>query len=372
MIRVETPSRICLFGEHQDYLGLEVIASAINLHFSTKAVKRNDSILNIKIRDSSIGELGATNDEGKYEEYTLDVSKEQVYEKKRDYFKSVINVLKREGFDIPGADIVMDSEIPIGKGMCSSTTMVLVYTTTLVALCDPEAAKDQRRMARLAWVAEVQEFNEPGGMMDHYASALGGLVHMDFRTGECEADAMKLDMPGCYILFDSLQDRDTTKVLALAKFPTLEGLKALAPYGVTSIRDLYEHPELCSHLDELEPSIRQRVQANINNYRLQVEASKRIRNGTMTDERLGAMLNEHQDNLRDGLEISTPVIDKILETAMAHGAYGGKFNGAGGGGCLFCYAPLDRADEICKAVAELGYPSMVLKKDDAGLHVTVE
>ena len=72
MIKVATPSRICLFGEHQDYLGLEVIASAINLHFSTKAVKRDDSLLKIKIRDSSIGELGATNDEGKYEEYIMD------------------------------------------------------------------------------------------------------------------------------------------------------------------------------------------------------------------------------------------------------------------------------------------------------------
>lgn len=26
-----TPSRICLFGEHLDYLGLEVIASAVDL-----------------------------------------------------------------------------------------------------------------------------------------------------------------------------------------------------------------------------------------------------------------------------------------------------------------------------------------------------
>ena len=41
MIKVATPSRICLFGEHQDYLGLEVIASAVNLHLSTRAVKRN-------------------------------------------------------------------------------------------------------------------------------------------------------------------------------------------------------------------------------------------------------------------------------------------------------------------------------------------
>ena len=106
-------------------------------------------------------------------------------------------------------------------------------TATLVALCDPEAARDKRRMAYLAWKAEVQEFNEPGGMMDHYASALGGLTHMDFRTGQCEAEPVELNMPGCYILFDSLQDRDCTKVLAKAKFPTLDGIAALSKYGVT-------------------------------------------------------------------------------------------------------------------------------------------
>ena len=372
MIKVATPSRICLFGEHQDYLGLEVIASAINLHFSTKAVKRDDSLLKIKIRDSSIGELGATNDEGKYEEVILDAAVEQVYDKPRDYFKSIVNVVKREGFAVPGADIIMDSTIPIGKGMCSSTTMVMALTATLVALCDPEAARDKRRMAYLAWKAEVQEFNEPGGMMDHYASALGGLTHMNFRTGQCEAEPVELNMPGCYILFDSLQDRDCTKVLAKAKFPTLDGIAALSKYGVTSIRDFYERPELCAHLDEIDEFNRARVIANINDYRLQREALELIRTGTMTDEKLGSMLSEHQANMRDGLGISTPAIDKILETAIANGAYGGKFNGAGGGGCLYVYAPLDKADQICGAVKELGYPSMILKKDDNGLTVTVE
>ena len=83
MIQVSTPSRICLFGEHQDYLGLEVIASAINLRFSTKAEKRNDQLLHIHIRDKSISELGAKNTDGKYEEYTIDLSKELVYENKR-------------------------------------------------------------------------------------------------------------------------------------------------------------------------------------------------------------------------------------------------------------------------------------------------
>ncbi|MGB3975816.1 MAG: galactokinase family protein, partial [bacterium] len=31
VIVIEAPGRICLLGEHQDYLGLEVISGAMNL-----------------------------------------------------------------------------------------------------------------------------------------------------------------------------------------------------------------------------------------------------------------------------------------------------------------------------------------------------
>ena len=48
---------------------------------------------------------------------------------------------------------------------------------------------------------------------------------------------------------------------------------------------------------------------------------------------------------------------------MAHGAYGGKFNGSGGGGCLYCYAPREKAEEIVAAAKELGYPAMILRQD---------
>ncbi len=364
MIQVSTPSRICLFGEHQDYLGLEVIASAINLRFSTKAEKRNDQLLHIHIRDKSISELGAKNTDGKYEEYTIDLSKELVYENKRDYFKSIVNVLRKAGFTVPGADVTMDSEIPIGKGMCSSTTMVLVLTATLAALSDqPERAKDAKEMALLAWKAEVEEFNEPGGMMDQYASALGGLVHLDFSTGNAVPTPLKLDLNGVFILFDSLQDKDTIKVLGDSKYPTLEAIKELAPYGITSIRDFYNDPSLEKYVDTLDEFHQRKVRANIDNYRIQREALSLIQSGKMTDEKMGELLNRHQANLRDGLQISTPTIDRILEVALENGAYGGKFNGSGGGGCLYCYAPADKADQIVAAAKAIGYPAMILKQD---------
>ena len=363
MVHVSTPSRICLFGEHQDYLGLEVIASAINLRFSARAEKRADSWLNIRIRDKSIGELGAKNTENKYEEYHIDTAAPLVYENKRDYFKSAVNVLRKAGFSIGGADVTLDSEIPIGKGMCSSTTMVLVFTAALAALSDPKRVQDPMEMALLAWKAEVEEFNEPGGMMDQYASALGGMVHLDFSTGAAVPTRLSLDLDGCFILFDSLQDKDTIKVLGDSKYPTQEALKQLGRYGITSIRDFYNDPSLEKYVDTLDELHQRKVRANIDNYRIQREALSLIQEGRMTDEKMGELLNRHQANLRDGLGISTPVIDKILETAMAHGAYGGKFNGSGGGVCLYCYAPREKAEEIVRAANDIGYPAMILHQD---------
>lgn len=49
--------------------------------------------------------------------------------------------------------------------------------------------------------------------------------------------------------------------------------------------------------------------------------------------------------------------------ALENGAYGGKFNGSGGGGCLYCYAPANKADQIVAAANALGYPAMVLTMD---------
>ena len=152
-------------------------------------------------------------------------------------------------------------------------------------------------------------------------------------------------------------------MLGDSKYPTLEALKQLGQYGISSIRDFYDHPELEKYADTLDGFHQQKVRANIDNYHIQREALSLIREGKMTNEKLGELLNRHQANLRDGLQISTPVIDKILETAMAHGAYGGKFNGSGGGGCLYCYAPREKAEEIVAAAKELGYPAMILRQD---------
>ena len=54
---ISTPGRICLFGEHQDYLGLPVLAMAISLRIKITGEKINDK--KVIIRKPDLGEVEA-------------------------------------------------------------------------------------------------------------------------------------------------------------------------------------------------------------------------------------------------------------------------------------------------------------------------
>jgi galactokinase len=79
--------------------------------------------------------------------------------------------------------------------------------------------------------------------------------------------------------------------------------------------------------------------------------------------RFGEMLNEHQAILRDTLRISTPRIDRMLDAAMEAGAYGGKINGSGGGGCMFVYAP-EHAGRVAEAIERCGGRAYIVHADE--------
>ncbi len=363
-IKVSTPSRICLFGEHQDYLGLEVVAAAINLRFSAIVEDRQDSIIDIKIRDEKFSKLGEENPENLYQEYQIDLNRPIVYENNRDYLKSSVHILQKEGYEFPhGFDITMDSTIPIGKGMCSSSTMIVALIKGLLEGIGHPDKDDPKKIALLGFHAEVTEFNEPGGMMDHYASALGDLVHLDFEGGQTRAEKLSAHPAGCFILFDSLQQKNTTKVLADSKIPTLEALEQLKPFGISSVKDFLNKEENMVYLDKLDDFRKRKLSANIANYKIMQEALDLLAQEDISPEKLGELIYAHHKNLRDGLNISTPTIEKIMDTALEAGGLGGKVNGSGGGGCLYVYAHEKDAENIIEAVRKIGFPGKILSQD---------
>ena len=164
-MEIVTPGRICLFGEHQDYLGLPVIALAISLHSNITFERRQDDQVIVRLPDID-----------RTERFSLSDLK---YTKKRDYFKSAFRVCIDQGLTFSqGFECSISSSIPIEAGTSSSSSIVVGFIHLLSVLADNPKMWDGLMLGKLAYQAEVLEFNEPGGMMDQYSTAIGGCIHI--------------------------------------------------------------------------------------------------------------------------------------------------------------------------------------------------
>ncbi len=344
------PGRICLFGEHQDYLGLDIIAGAINLRFKIYCVPRKDELYYLKMTDID-------------QEMKFIPSKEIEYNNKRDYLKAAVNILKREyGFDFrKGYDFVFKSEIPINAGTASSSVMLVAWTSLLLHLHNHADAEDPEKTAYLAYKSEVLEFEESGGMMDHYTSSLGGVIHLETKSDPVKYERLYPHLKG-FVLADSKQPKDTVGTLKDSKQSALKSIEMIKQYVPDFSFQKYSVDDIKNDLKKLPEELKIKLKANIINHKLTVEALKLLRNKKVDEKKLGELLDEHHRQLRDGLNISTPKIESMLHAAKKTGALGGKINGSGGGGTMFVYAP-GNEHKVAKAISETGGTPYIIDID---------
>ncbi len=355
LLRISTPGRICLFGEHQDYLGLPVIPSAISLRVAMEGVPREDREVVLHLPDI-----------GSEERFSLDGP--LPYRIERDYFRSAVNVVRREGFSFSrGVECTVRGTIPINSGTSSSSALIITWIHFLARMSDQERVLTPMELATLGHRAEVLEFGEPGGMMDHFSTAHGGIVAIDFEpVVRVERLSARL---GTFVLGDSHEPKDTKGILAQVKMGVLRIAEKLARKDPAFSLHTVSPTDLASLARYLTPEESQLLAATLENRDLTREARHLLSAPAIDQRLLGRLLNNHQNILRDVLQISTPKIDRMLAAACAAGAYGGKINGSGGGGCMFAYAPED-PEAVARAIEKEGGTAYVVTSD-AGSRVEV-
>jgi len=137
-MEISTPGRICLFGEHQDYLGLPVVAMAISLRANLTGEKRKDK--NVIIRKPDLGET---------ESFSLD---DLTNTESRDYFKSGIIVCQKEGLTFSsGFECEITSEIPIRAGTSSSSAIMVswIHNASSFSFCSVDEDTKNHQLACL-------------------------------------------------------------------------------------------------------------------------------------------------------------------------------------------------------------------------------
>ncbi len=353
LLRISTPGRICLFGEHQDYLRLPVIPCAISLRIAVEGAYRSDRRVVLDLPDIQ-----------SREEFSFEGTLE--YHVPRAYLRSAVNVLQREGFTFSrGLSCSVSGSIPINSGTSSSSALTIGWVNFLARMSDQHRALVPAECARLAHAAEVLEFKEPGGMMDHYSTAYGGVIAIEFHP---DVRVERLEAPlGTFVLGDSGEPKDTKGILARVKNQVLAAAEGLIRrYAGFSLQTIGLE-ELERYRGQLEPGQFALLEGTIRNRDITRRAWRMLCESPLDHRGIGRLLSDHQAILRDVLRISTPKLDRMIDAALQTGAYGGKINGSGGGGCMFVYAP-EHPEDAAGAIERAGGKAYIISAD-AGTRV---
>jgi galactokinase len=349
-IHISAPGRICLFGEHQDYLGLPVIAAAISKRVHLKGAPRKDQKVVLHLPDV-----------GKKEHFVLNYNQPLAYTQPRDYFKSVLNVLMERGLTFSqGFEVTVQGNIPINSGTSSSSALVVAYVGFAAAMSDQQVVYNQKTIGEIAYQAEVLCFGEPGGMMDQYSTAVGNVIYLASQP-EIFIETLHPKL-GKFVLGDSQEPKDTLTILGrlrggvqqiVQKIQSIEPSFNLQNAILTDIH-------LPKHFLNAAESLL--LEGTLTNRDLLRAAKKVLETNDLNHQLLGKLLSKHHVMLRDAQKISTPKIDKMLEMAMNAGALGGKINGSGGGGCMFAYAP-ENTEQVAAAIESAGGKAYIIDMD---------
>ncbi len=347
--KISTPGRICLFGEHQDYLNLPVIAAAISLRISITGKKRKDKKIRLNLPDISCQE-------------NINIDDPVLYTKERDYFKSSLNVLRRKGYSFSrGFDCIVEGKIPINAGTSSSSALIVTWINFLTRVSDQCEVLAPEKLAGFAYEAEVLEFSEPGGMMDHFSTAIGGIISIDFYP---EISVQKIKTPlKVFVLGNSGESKNTKCILAGVKNQIIEVEKMLKKIDPNFSLLNINKESLSDYRNYLTKSQFGLLNGTIANRDITFSARSEMKKTNPDHRNIGDLLTKHQKILRETLGISTLKIDRMIEASMNAGAYGAKINGSGGGGCMFAYAP-EEPEKIKDAIESAGGEAFIVRIDE--------
>lgn len=342
--RVRAPGRVCLFGEHSDYLGLDVIAAAIDVTIKIEAQPREDDLIVVRYTDlkerdefSIVGEVG--------------------YRTKRDYLRSAFNVMARKGFVLKhGWDMEVSGTIPVAAGLSSSSALTVGGIKAITKMTGRNLLPEE--IALRAYDAEVAEFGESGGTMDHFASSVGGVIYVNTVENRINRLPAELDT---FVIGDSGEKKSDTVgdlryIRTTVEREYGEIAKDLSSFNrrVTPVNTVHEKIEMSQSKE------RRMALATLRNRDLTHRALKLLSKPLPDSNELGRMLREHHEILRDDLERSTPKIERLIEAAYDAGALGCKINGSGGGGSMMAYA-VGYEQEVASAIKRAGGSPYIVK-----------
>jgi galactokinase len=345
---ISAPGRICLFGEHQDYLGLPVVPMAINKRLSIRYTPQEGPSKHIKLRSNQIRE----------EETILLSSQPQLNSSPYDYQKAVLLFFWEKINQIKLSTINIDSDIPIRAGLSSSAAILvtMVYLISKVIL-EESSSINPISIAEIAYYCEHDILHIACGRMDQYASSLGEIFHMQSEPNP-RITPLNLSNDAIFVIGNSKVERKADLPLKSVQRDIYQALRIL---GKPDLKILSQ--EKVAKTKKLSHLHRKRLTGVIGVRNNTAEAFNELRKPKNDLGKIGQLLTEQQLLLRENYQVSHPKLDRMCEIALKNGALGAKLTGAGFGGCMFGLCSNEEvAFKIKKNLQKLG-DSFLVKMD---------
>jgi galactokinase len=167
------PGRVELGGNHTDHNRGKTLCAAVELDAAACAASRSDLVVRIV-------------SEGYADPILVDLRDLEPKDSERGKTEALVRGMARaladRGVRPRGFSCVIHSEVTPGSGLSSSAAIEVLLGTIMADLAG--ITLDPMDVARAGKYAENEYFGKPCGLMDQAASALGGIIRLDFADPE--------------------------------------------------------------------------------------------------------------------------------------------------------------------------------------------
>ena len=284
------PGKIILFGEHFVVHGTRAILAAINKRVTVTSAFTDNNIIRVN------SELG-----------TLDVPISSPYEEVKSEFRPFVylaNEMITSNQNVNGLEITINSDIPIGVGLGSSSACCVAATASISGLFKEVSSEENLKMSI---EAEKTIFPDTSGA-DCTVCTYGGIIEYDKING-------------------SKKNTDTSNLNLLITNSMIQHSTKRSVEKVSKFKE--DDEERFSQLCALETKLIDEVNIALKNKDLIT---------------LGLKMSENQKYLEE-IQVSNDTLREMIGS-LKEISLGAKITGAGDGGCVIALVKDENIDKV--------------------------
>ncbi len=338
------PGRVNLVGEHVDHSGGPSLALAVDR--GTLVLGRPRADRRLRLHGERPGE-------------TVELPLDDLPAVRRggweDYALGVLRGLGPSG--LPGLDLWVGGDLPVGVGLSSSASFTVAVALAAGTLAGRPPRADA--LVELALAAERDFVGVPCGRLDPVSvvhGRAGRALWIDAAAARHEAVPLDLGDAELLVVESGVERALVAGAYARRVAECRAAHEALREHAPDA-EHLAQVPAevLRERAPSLEPTLARRARHVIEESARAREARARLAAGDLLG--LGRLLVGSHASLREAMEVSVPVLDDLVDAALAvPGVHGARLLGAGFGGSVLVLAERGAAPELAASAARVAGP----------------